>query len=793
MREWRLKTGDPLCLTLATDARLEPTDYYNDQIWELSLGGGTPPALALQTTYGLRARSLRLFPCFTEGDVTRMDPADFTEAPVVEQIYPNYLQVSYAPFHEIDVQAAYWVPQSQAAAGRLSITNRSKSERQIQFDWVGQLSPAEEGQSMAAVEMQAATVLCGRTGDLAPVVFLTAGPKAGSGSYPSLRFSLALQPGEARQFNWTHAALSEPETSFALARSMAAQQWEAERSRLEMVNASLVEVYTGVPEWDIAFMLAQKAAFNLFVGPTASLPYPSFVQNRLPDQGYSLRGDGSDYNHLWNGQSPLESYYLASLILPMAPELAQGLVYNFLAAQDELGFTDWKPGLGGQRSHLLATPLLATLTWRIYESSEDRGFLEKTFTQLQKFVYHWLTPEHDRDRDGIPEWDHPIQIGSEEHPVYSYWHEWAQGIDITTIESPALNALLYQECQSLIKIATSLRRVEAIPALRSLAEQLKEAVEASWSERSSVYQNRDRDSHNSLDGELLAQNSGDGMILIQRDFEQPVRLLIHLRTNQVSKPHPLIFIHGTGISGQHRVEKIDADQFRWYSGQGALTGQNLYGTIEQVVVQGLEASDEIAIYSVGHTYLDHNLLTPLWAGIPDAERAQQLVENTITNPELFWRLFGVPACPSPHENADPLFCNNVHLIWNQLIGEGLVAYGYREQAAELVGRIMSAILANLKQEGAFRRYYDADSGKGNGERNTLSGLPPLGLFLETLGVRLISPHKVALTGYNPFPWAVTVKYRGMTIVRQREKSIVIFPDGQTVNIEDTKPRLVSLE
>jgi len=477
----------------------------------------------------------------------------------------------------------------------------------------------------------------------------------------------------------------------------------------------------------------------------------------------------------------------------MAPDLAQGLVYNFLSAQDELGFTDWKPGLGGQRSRLLATPLLATLAWRIYEASEDLDFLKKTFPELQKFVYHWLTPEHDRDRDGIPEWDHPLQTGSEDHPLYSYWHEWAQGVDIGTFESPALNALLYQECQSLIKIATMLRRTETIPALRATAEQLKAAVEASWSEHASVYQNRDRDTHDSLDGELLAQNSGEGMILIQREFEQPVRLLIHLQTKQGTIPRPQIFIHGTGISGQHRVEKIAADQFKWFSGRGALTGQNVYRMIEQIDVQGLRAGDEIAIYSVGHTLLDHSLLAPLWAQIPKRERAQQLVENTITNPERFWRQFGIPACPDLHENADPSFCNNVHLAWNQLIGEGLVAYGYREQAAELIGRIMSAILANLKREGAFRRYYDAESGIGNGERNTLSGLPPLGLFLETIGVRLISPHKVALAGYNPFPWAVTVKYRGMTIVRQREKSIVIFPDGQTVNIEDTKPRVVSLE
>ena len=377
--------------------------------------------------------------------------------------------------------------------------------------------------------------------------------------------------------------------------------------------------------------------------------------------------------------------------------------------------------------------------------------------------------------------------------MYSYWHEWAQGVDISTIESPALNAFLYRECQSLIKIATLLRRVEIIPALRSVGEQLKEVMEESWNEAASTYQNRDRDSHHSLESEILAHNSGPGMILIQRTFKRPVRLLIHLRYAQGSKPHPQIFVHGESASGQHRVEKITAEQFKWHPGRGTLTGQNVYASIEQIEVQGLAAGDEIAINSVGTTCLDQSLLAPLWAQIPETARAQQLVEDTITNPDRFWRPSGLPACPQPPEGVDWTFCTNTHLIWSQLVGEGLVAYGYREQAAELVERIMSAIIATVKAEGVFRRYYNAESGVGNGERNVLSGLPPMGLFLDVLGVRLISPHKVALAGFNPFPWPVTLKYRGMTLVRQREHTIVIFPDGQSVNIEDTNPRVVSLE
>ena len=75
MRDWTLGPGDPLALTLAADFRLCTPDYVNDHIWELEPGGGDPPALALHTTYGLRARAMRLFPRFILANQTVTDPA----------------------------------------------------------------------------------------------------------------------------------------------------------------------------------------------------------------------------------------------------------------------------------------------------------------------------------------------------------------------------------------------------------------------------------------------------------------------------------------------------------------------------------------------------------------------------------------------------------------------------------------------------------------------------------------------------------------------------------------------
>ena len=176
MREWNLHAGDPLVLTLVSDARLGATDYLDDQIWELSLGAGDPAALSLDTTYGLRARGARLFPRFSEGEVQRTDPAEFSKAPEIHSLFPNWISLTFSPFPDIDVLAEYWVPHSHAIAGRMTVSNHGNNERKLRFEMVGQLTPVD-GQRMAPFELSAATLLAGYSGGLSPVLFMTGGAK----------------------------------------------------------------------------------------------------------------------------------------------------------------------------------------------------------------------------------------------------------------------------------------------------------------------------------------------------------------------------------------------------------------------------------------------------------------------------------------------------------------------------------------------------------------------------------------------------------------------------------------
>jgi hypothetical protein len=269
--------------------------------------------------------------------------------------------------------------------------------------------------------------------------------------------------------------------------------------------------------------------------------------------------------------------------------------------------------------------------------------------------------------------------------------------------------------------------------------------------------------------------------------------LVRVTTASEATTHPELVVHGENTSGQRRVEHITHEHFRWFLGKGTFTGERVYARLERVIVKGINPDDQVAVHGMGLSRLDNTLLLPLWAEAPDAKRARSLVKRSITASQRYGRAFGLSACPVRVKDPARSVCSNVHPPWNAMIGEGMLAYGYREEAAALVARLMSAIIQNLKRNHAFSRTYHADSGEGMGERNAIAGLAPLGLFLDTLGVRIYDARRVFLSGFNPFPWPVTVKYRGLTILRRKESTVITFPDGQTATVDDPAPQMVSLE
>jgi hypothetical protein len=647
-----------------------------------------------------------------------------------------------------------------------------------------------DGQAFFAAQSQMIHVITGTTGGLAPLLYMTGGPAPVAAPYPTLTVELDIAPSASRQITWALAALSASGPSFELARRTVARPWDAERARIEMTAKSqTIEIQTGDPDWDAAFALTQKTALGLFLPASEHLPQPSFVLARGPDSGYSRKGDGSDYPLAWSGQSPLEAYYLASL-LPGAPEAARGLLKNFLAAQTEDGFIDLRPGLAGQRGKMLAAPMLASLAWQVYQSTNDESFLAESFPKLLAFFWSWFSPAHDRDHDGLPEWDHLLQTGFEENPLFDTWNPWSQGVDVNTVDNPVLYAMLAREAGCLILMAEKLGRSGEVEIVKHQAELLDNAVAAGWDERVALYQYRDLVTRLSLPGKVIAKGKGDKTLTSKKEFEPRVRLLIEIQTKSPAAKRPEIRL--AEFATKEPVEVITPDQFAWRSGGLVATSQKVYARLGRVDVIGLDAKDKVIVKTVDLTAQDHTLFLPLWAGLPDQQRAQTMIGRALLDATRFDKPFGVPACASCPTDEAGSVCSSIHLPWNHLIGEGLLAYGFHTEAARLTEHIMAAVIKNLKQNRAFYQRYHAGTGAGIGERHALTGLAPLGLFLQTLGVTIFSGMRVRLEGKNPFPWPVTIQYRGMTIQRGTDSTEVTFINGKSVTVTDTTARIVSM-
>jgi hypothetical protein len=528
----------------------------------------------------------------------------------------------------------------------------------------------------------------------------------------------------------------------------------------------------------------------MFFPPNEHLPHPTVVGVRSPDYGYSPKGDGTDYPASWNGQTPFDAYYLSS-VLPVSGAAAD-LFWNFLALQNEEGMIDGKPSLSGQRGRFLAAPLLASLAWRMYETSDDQKFLAQVFPQLLKFFWAWFSPDCDEDRDGLPQWKHNIQTGFDENPLFDAWHDWSLGVDITQVHSPSLEAMLYQEANCLIRMAGLLERQDALPLLHEQAAALRQSIESTWQPRTGLYHYRDRETGMSLAGKVLVRQQGPGTVATKLKFEGPIRLLIEVQSQNPIIKRPEIRLHQ--FSTKPPDETVSNSAYQRRNNGLIYTTQKTYVKLAKVVIKGLEEGDTVVISTLDFTTEDHTLFMPLWAGVPDEQHAQTMIGRALLDANRFNRPYGVPACPvapSGHRESESVSLA-VHLPWNLFICEGLLRYGFRSDAARIVAHLMTAIVQNLKQNGAFFARYHAETGTGIGERNALSGFAPVGLFLQVLGVQILSPTRVKLEGENPFPWEVTVCYRGLKITRGLDKTMVTFANGKSVTVRDLAPAIVEM-
>jgi hypothetical protein len=786
-----LNKDDPLSLTLAADYRFSQPAYTNDQIWELRLQGGEPPAVVLQTTFGLRARWMRIFPRFIRKNKTYSDPSQFHIPPQIQRNYPNFIHLTCAPYSGLEVHIEYFAISSQAVACRTRLRNTTILKDTLSLEWAALLSPIEEGSGMQPVST-APCRLIGHTADLEPVLIVEDCTSVGKGSYPTLNIDLELYPGSVHTCTWASAALEGEAQSLEAAQDALKTLWEKQSARIELQNSSqMVEIHTGREDWDNALTLSQTVAAGLILPGEDTLPNPTFVLTRLPDQGFSFRGDGSDYSYLWKGQTVLDAFYLASLVLPGRFDLVKGIIENFISTQKEDGRIDWRPNLAGQRSRYLAQPVLATLVWQASGYLSDPSeWLTRLYPALLKFFRAWFTHGMDSDQDGFPEWEHAQQTGLEDLPIYNLWHPNTRGIDIHMLEAPALAAFLYREGQSLMQIAQMIGRDEDQAWLDETIARIQHELEKSWHAKSGLYRYRDTQSHAIQEGGLLKNWRGSGKFAFRRTFKIPQRLLVTLAPFEENTRAITVKLLGTSEEGDI-LEEINPRGWTWVANQAHFSSQMLFRTLTGIEISGADPNDVTSLARVNHMQEDASLFLPLWAQMISPAQAKKMVDGWLLT--AFQHPYGMPISIVEQFPANPPSLNGVSPLWVHLVGQGLLAYGYRAEAMDLISHTMDAICGSLRRFTSFREYYDADTGQAIGERNHLRGLPPLGLFLQLIGIEKLTPKEILIKNFNPFPSQVTVKYRSTIIVCHANETVVTFSNGQTARVSGAGQHRITID
>lgn len=110
-------------------------------------------------------------------------------------------------------------------------------------------------------------------------------------------------------------------------------------------------------------------------------------------------------------------------------------------------------------------------------------------------------------------------------------------------------------------------------------------------------------------------------------------------------------------------------------------------------------------------------LLPLFTGLISKEQAERIVREHLLNPAEFWLPYVL--CFNAKDELDQekiamadLMLWRGYCIWtnmNWMMNEGLLAYGYRDEARELTRRTAKMI----RREG-FREFYDCRTGRGGG-------------------------------------------------------------------------------
>ncbi|MDX2077483.1 MAG: hypothetical protein SFZ02_13725, partial [bacterium] len=775
-------------LQLAADARLSQVNFIDDQIWEVLFNDDKHAPLTLRTRYGGRVQRATLTPHWIHTGRTIATPQTYSKVPRLVSFAPAFARIEGHITQNLHLTAEYWVMESASIGGRFTIHNTGTTTEEIRLDLVGDaLTDKKSDLAIITLISQSHALSLGRYPNIEPVVLLeNAQTSAHTGkTQPIIGASMTIEAGKTAQVRFVHSGLGRMNDSLERATYWLAQDWDVAFATIAKASSAIPYIETGDTETDALIALSYHHLIQAFISPTSHLAHASFVNTRQSEKGYSAKGDGSDYDRGWNGQFAHISYLMALGIAPIAPELAQGILKNFLAIQTHDGKIDMKPSFTSSTpaGGYLCPPILARMAWNIYQFTEDRAFLEETFPKLLRFYQRWM--ENDKDQDSMPEWEHERQMGYVFFPTFGNNQAWAQNVDINITESPDMAAYIISETIYLSYISHLLGKTDGYGLINKLTKQ-QAFLEKLWREAIGRYSYQDRDTNLATPYiPIFMELSAEERIPVALSLEDPARIQVHLIGGTNQAPKATLHIKGIAPNGDTIHEQADVKQkFTWGYGNGFYTSKNLFKTVDEVYFEGASRVYKFNAHTVDFTRPDVNALLPLMLnGIPE-NRAESLIK-LLTDPAHFWRNSGMSIVSAKDPNYDPTSAvggGGTWAYWTTLIGEGLLDYGRGDVALQLIQKMLKTQVTAFKENGYFSEFYHSDQPQGCGEKHHVGGIIPVYLLNRALGVQIFDSRRVFIGEKCFWDGDITIKQHGVIVKRTSEKAYITFPSGYSTEI-----------
>ena len=780
--------SDPIGLTLAADQRFGLLDPYIDAVWQANLNPNKP--LALETSLCLQAKKFSLFPVFLINRQPIWLINDFFSQPRVDEIFSNYARFTCTPAAGFQARLEVWAQTSTTLLCRLSLHNLTESKAMLGIQAAAELFPLEGSAGMAPAVLQYQPYLSGKTGNL--YLSLAASGQAAPvySPFSALQCEGKVAPQEVLTFTWRWSAALDEETSVKRAFQPFPENWDAAIANLRLSQrAEILEISTPNADWDAVFLTCQNAAQQALIRTEADPEQLNFYPNRSPDYSYTQYLTASKHDVPLEPNIP--ALALAQLCQALIPLHSSEAAAVFLAQLPLLSDPPMVPGLGRK---VLPFPCLAQLAVRIYAQTGDLEFLTEIFPHIQETCLAWFDPSLDHDQDGLPEWAVLAQTGWNDHPTFNIFNPEHLATRIATTESFALGYMLVKELDALQKIArivgdqVTLEHASALQAkltsqLGAMHTQLPEA--SCW----------DRDSHQLTSQAVLFEGSIAELEHQSLHLAQAARINVKLLIGLTAPKPTQVHLLGKSPDGKPIEETIPSAALSRLGEFLFFTTEQVYQQIERISFPELSDQTWLRIYVADLTlrdigwylaYTPEEKLKPteLSEGAQDEfnpyeeDHPQSIFAST---------LYGLPNYEQKIQET--IKTGAVNPAWNSLVLRHLLEVGAKPEAAELFTSLMRGAVQVLRQEHHLCEAYSSQNALPLGKSNCLTGLLPLQIFLELAGIKLLAPDRVQVAGEYPFPWRLSIRYRGVEVMREGKNTTVTLPDGSEHHHFGSQPRM----